>query len=127
MMSVFIIFCSFFFKGYGDHRDLHGLTHSFPTRRSSDLGVIPIINENDTVATERIRFGDNDRLAARIGQASDASGVILLSDIDGLYDSNPHTNPDATLIPVVETIDGGIEAMADRKSDRKSTRLNSSH
>ncbi|RIA43590.1 glutamate 5-kinase [Hephaestia caeni] len=80
------------------------------------LGVIPIINENDTVATERIRFGDNDRLAARIGQASDASGVILLSDIDGLYDSNPHTNPDATLIPVVETIDGEIEAMADRKS-----------
>src|SRR3546814_7648481 len=106
--------------------------------RSLGLGVIPIINENDTVATERIRFGDNDRLAARIGQASDASGVILLSDIDGLYDSNPHTNPDATLIPVVETIDGGIEAMADRKSssgmgsggmvskDRKSTRLNSS-
>src|SRR3546814_1159730 len=45
-----------------------------------------------------------------------ARGVILLSDIDGLYDSNPHTNPDATLIPVVETIDGGIEAMADRKS-----------
>src|SRR3546814_7994783 len=102
--------------------------------RSLGLGVIPIINENDTVATERIRFGDNDRLAARIGQASDASGVILLSDIDGLYDSNPHTNPDATLIPVVETIDGGIEAMADRtlssgmgSGDRKSNRLNSNY
>src|SRR3546814_9098025 len=60
------------------------------------LGVIPIINENDTVATERIRFGDNDRLAARIGQASDASGVILLSDIDGLYDSNPHRSEEHT-------------------------------
>ena len=80
------------------------------------LGVVPIINENDTVATERIRFGDNDRLAARIGQASDADGVILLSDIDGLYDSNPHSNPDARLIPVVERIDGTIEAMADGKS-----------
>jgi glutamate 5-kinase len=80
------------------------------------LGVIPIINENDTVATERIRFGDNDRLAARIGQVAGADGVILLSDIDGLYDANPHGNPDAELIPVVETIDHRIEAMADRKS-----------
>lgn len=80
------------------------------------LGVIPIINENDTVATERIRFGDNDRLAARVGQAADADGVILLSDIDGLYDSNPHSNPDARLIPVVPTIDARIEAMADAKS-----------
>jgi len=80
------------------------------------LGVIPIINENDTVATERIRFGDNDRLAARVGQAADADGVILLSDIDGLYDSNPHSNPVAKLIPVVPTIDAGIEAMADAKS-----------
>ena len=80
------------------------------------LGVIPIINENDTVATERIRFGDNDRLAARVGQAADADGVLLLSDIDGLYDSNPHSNPDAKLIPVVPTIDAGIEAMADAKS-----------
>ncbi len=80
------------------------------------LGVVPIINENDTVATERIKFGDNDRLAARVAQAADADGVILLSDIDGLYDSNPHSNPDATLIPIVEQIDSSIEAMADRKS-----------
>jgi len=80
------------------------------------LDVIPIINENDTVATERIRFGDNDRLAARVGQAAGADGVILLSDIDGLYDANPHSHPDAKLIPVVETIDHRIEAMADRKS-----------
>ncbi|WP_228275254.1 glutamate 5-kinase [Stakelama tenebrarum] len=84
--------------------------------RLLSLGVIPIINENDTVATERIRFGDNDRLAARVAQAAEADGVILLSDIDGLYDSNPHSNPDAKLIPVVAEIDDRIQAMADGKS-----------
>ncbi|MCM8731827.1 glutamate 5-kinase [Hephaestia sp. GCM10023244] len=92
------------------------LNASATLSRLLGLGVIPIINENDTVATERIRFGDNDRLAARIGQAADASGVVLLSDIDGLYDANPHSNPDARLIPVVARIDGAIEAMADNKS-----------
>ena len=77
------------------------------------LGVLPIINENDSVATEEIRFGDNDRLAARIGQAARASGVILLSDIDGLYTANPGVDPNATLIPEVRTIDAQIMAMAD--------------
>jgi glutamate 5-kinase len=80
------------------------------------LGVVPVINENDSVATAEIRFGDNDRLAARVGQAVGAQGVILLSDIDGLYDSNPHANPDARLIPVVDRIDPRIEARADRRS-----------
>lgn len=79
------------------------------------LGVVPIINENDSVATAEIRFGDNDRLAARVAQAADASGVILLSDIDGLYDRNPAL-PDARHIPLVERIDGRIEGMADRGS-----------
>jgi len=92
------------------------LNASATLSRLLGLGVIPIINENDTVATERIRFGDNDRLAARVGQAADADGVILLSDIDGLYDSNPQSNPDAQLIPVVSSITPEIEAMADRKS-----------
>ena len=77
------------------------------------LGVVPIINENDSVATEEIRFGDNDRLAARVAQAAGAQGVILLSDVDGLYNANPTTNPDATLIPRVDRIDAKIEAMAD--------------
>lgn len=80
------------------------------------LGVVPVINENDSVATEEIRFGDNDRLAARVGQAAGAQGVILLSDVDGLYDSNPTTNPDAIMINRVERIDARIEAMADRGS-----------
>jgi glutamate 5-kinase len=77
------------------------------------LGVVPVINENDSVATEEIRFGDNDRLAARIGQAADAQGVILLSDIDGLYTANPHRDPGATLVPEVRRIDARVRAMAD--------------
>ncbi|MEP9402692.1 glutamate 5-kinase [Sphingomonas sp. VNH70] len=80
------------------------------------LGVVPVVNENDSVATEEIRFGDNDRLAARVGAAARANGVVLLSDIDGLYDSNPHSNPDAKLIARVETIDAAVLAMADAKS-----------
>ena len=76
------------------------------------LGVVPIINENDSVATEEIRFGDNDRLAARVAQAAGAQGVVLLSDVDGLYDANPHTNPDARHVARVERIDA-VAGMAD--------------
>ena len=53
------------------------------------LGAVPVLNENDTVATSEIRFGDNDRLAARAAQAAGAGGVVLLSDVDGLYTANP--------------------------------------
>ncbi|WP_200894472.1 glutamate 5-kinase [Sphingomonas sp. SRS2] len=84
--------------------------------RLLSLGVVPVINENDSVATEEIRFGDNDRLAARIGQAADAQGVILLSDIDGLYTANPHRDPTAKLVPEVHRIDAKIRAMADAGS-----------
>jgi glutamate 5-kinase len=77
------------------------------------LGVVPVVNENDSVATEEIRFGDNDRLAARIGQAAQADAVVLLSDIDGLYTANPHVDPEAELVPLVERIDARIAAMAD--------------
>ncbi|WBO22006.1 glutamate 5-kinase [Sphingomonas abietis] len=80
------------------------------------LGVVPVVNENDTVATEEIRFGDNDRLAARVAQAAGAHGVILLSDVDGLYTANPGTDPSARLIEEVLTIDDGIMAMADKGS-----------
>jgi glutamate 5-kinase len=77
------------------------------------LGVVPVINENDSVATEEIRFGDNDRLAARIAQAAGAKGVILLSDVDGLYTANPGKDKSARLIPEVVKIDARIRAMAD--------------
>lgn len=83
--------------------------------RLLSLGVVPILNENDSVATEEIRFGDNDRLAARVAQAAGAQGVILLSDIDGLYDRNP-ADPAASHISRVERIDAAIEAMADTGS-----------
>jgi glutamate 5-kinase len=74
-------------------------------------GAVPVINENDTVATEEIRFGDNDRLAARVGQAAQAHGVLLLSDIDGLYDRDPR-DPEAARIPVVRQVTPEIHAMA---------------
>ena len=73
-------------------------------------GAVPVINENDSVATQEIRFGDNDRLAARVAQAAGASGVILLSDVDGLYDRHP-SEPGAALVENVAKIDGRIRIM----------------
>ncbi|MBC7520021.1 MAG: glutamate 5-kinase [Sandarakinorhabdus sp.] len=77
------------------------------------LGAVPVLNENDTVATTEIRFGDNDRLAARAGQAAGAAGVVLLSDVDGLYTANPSRDPAAVLVPEVCALTPAIEAMAD--------------
>src|SRR5438128_4041044 len=74
--------------------------------------AVPVINENDTVATNEIRYGDNDRLAARVATMASADLLILLSDIDGLYDAPPAANPDARLIPVVAAVTAEIEAMA---------------
>ena len=74
--------------------------------------AVPVINENDSVATSEIRYGDNDRLAARVATMASADLLVLLSDIDGLYTGPPHSDPSATLIPVVARIDAGIEAMA---------------
>ncbi|MEL6586192.1 MAG: glutamate 5-kinase, partial [Pseudomonadota bacterium] len=76
------------------------------------LGAIPIVNENDTVATDEIRFGDNDRLAAQVAAMAGADVCILLSDVDGLYTAPPQSNPDATHIPVVQDITPDIAAMA---------------
>ena len=80
--------------------------------RLLELGVLPIINENDTVATEEIEFGDNDTLAAKIAVAVKADLLILLSDIDGLYSADPHKNKDAKLIPEVKEITDEILALA---------------
>ncbi|MBK5959949.1 glutamate 5-kinase [Rhodoplanes elegans] len=80
--------------------------------RLLDWRAVPVINENDTVATNEIRYGDNDRLAARVATMASADLLVLLSDIDGLYTAPPGQNPDATLIPVVEGITPEIEAMA---------------
>ena len=74
--------------------------------------AVPVINENDTVATNEIRYGDNDRLAARVATMTSSDLLILLSDIDGLYTAPPTANPNAKLIPLVETVTADIEAMA---------------
>src|SRR5882724_5092474 len=74
--------------------------------------AVPVINENDTVATNEIRYGDNDRLAARVATMASADLLILLSDIDGLYDAPPRPGAPANLIPLVERITPEIEAMA---------------
>ena len=75
------------------------------------FGCIPVINENDSVATAEIRYGDNDRLAARVAEMTQADQLILLSDIDGLYTADPKSNPDAVHIPLVEAVSEKIEAM----------------
>jgi glutamate 5-kinase len=77
-----------------------------------ELGAVPVINENDTVATAEIRYGDTDRLAARVAQMASAECLVLLSDIDGLYTADPGVDPDATFIPEVREITGQVDAMA---------------
>ncbi len=77
-----------------------------------NLGAVPVVNENDTVATNEIRYGDNDRLAARVAQMISADCMILLSDVDGLYSADPGANAAAHHIPVVSEISPAIEAMA---------------
>ncbi|SFG05191.1 glutamate 5-kinase [Palleronia marisminoris] len=76
------------------------------------LGAVPIVNENDTVATDEIRFGDNDRLAAQIAVTVGADQLILLSDVDGLYTANPHSDPTARHLPEIADITSEIDAMA---------------
>ena len=80
--------------------------------RLLNLRAVPVINENDTVATSEIRYGDNDRLAARVATMASADLLVLLSDIDGLYTAPPAQDPDARHIPVVPRITAEIEAMA---------------
>src|SRR5262245_9363348 len=89
------------------------------------MGVIPIINENDTVSTTELEltdrspsFGDNDKLSALVMSKLEATVLILLSDVDGLFKDNPRENPGAEFIPEVHEITPGIEAMAGRKSSR---------
>jgi glutamate 5-kinase len=79
-------------------------------------GVVPVINENDTVATDELRYGDNDRLAARVAQLVMADGLVLLSDVDGLYTSDPRLDPEATHLPVVAGVPDELFDMAGESS-----------
>ena len=87
------------------------LNASATLERLLEEGVVPVVNENDSVATEEIRFGDNDRLAARVAQAANAGAVVLMSDVDGLYDRDPREDG-AVLVPLVEGVTPEIIAMA---------------
>ena len=79
-----------------------------------DLGFVPIVNENDSIATSEIKYGDNDRLASRVAQISSADCLILLSDVDGLYTKNPKIYKDAVLIKEIKNIDDKIEKVASK-------------
>ena len=81
-----------------------------------ELGALPVINENDTVATAEIRYGDNDRLAARVAQMTAADCLVLLSDVAGLYNADPNRDPNARLIPEVRQLTPQIEAMGGRSA-----------
>jgi glutamate 5-kinase len=83
-----------------------------------ELGALPVINENDTVATAEIRYGDNDRLAARVAQMAGADCLVLLSDVDGLYSADPNRSPAARFIREVRQITPEIEAMAGRSASQ---------
>ena len=89
--------------------------------RLLELGVLPILNENDTVATEEIVIGDNDTLSAVVATCAGADLLVLLSDIDGLYTADPHKHPDAELIPLVEEITPEILALAGGKGSELGT------
>lgn len=89
-----------------------------------DMGIIPVVNENDTVAIDELvgaNYGDNDTLSAIVATIVDADLLVLLTDIDGLYDADPHTNPDARHIPLVTALDDSILALAGGAGSKRGT------
>ena len=100
-------------KRYGNFRNT--------LNRLLELGALPILNENDTVATEEIVIGDNDTLAAIVARSVEADLLILLSDIDGLYTADPHTHPEAVLLHKVTKIDDALRELAGVSSTKQGT------
>lgn len=86
-----------------------------------DMNIIPIVNENDTVAVDELNFGDNDTLSAIVATLVGADALMILTDIDGVYDSNPKTNPNAKRIPVIREINAEIRAMAGGAGSNRGT------
>ena len=117
-----------FFQAHGLHTAQVLLTHDdlsdrkrYLNARSTintliDFGVIPIINENDTVVTDEIRFGDNDTLGALVTNLVDADGLVILTDQDGMYDADPRNNPEATLLDELPANDERLDSMAGARS-----------
>ncbi len=86
-----------------------------------DKGIIPIVNENDSISIDEIKFGDNDTLSAIVSKLINANTLIILSDIDGLYDKNPREYPDAKIIKTVDVINENIENMASGAGSKRGT------
>ena len=86
-----------------------------------EYGVIPIVNENDVVSTDELEFGDNDTLSAYVAVLVDADLLIIMSDIDGLYDSDPRSNPEAKIIPIIDKIDESVISVAGGAGTRRGT------
>lgn len=101
--------------------DIRHENFSNTLNRLLNLGALPIINENDTIATDEIVIGDNDTLAAIVAKSVKADLLILLSDIEGLYTADPHKDPNAKLIPVVYNVDDEIYALAGGKGSKLGT------
>lgn len=95
---------------FEDHRRFLNTRNT--VHRLLESNVVPIVNENDTIVTDQIKYGDNDRLAARVAQMISADLLVLLSDVDGVYTADPRSNPDAKHIPYIEELTPEIEAMA---------------
>ena len=113
IFQVFDMKCSQILLNHDDFDDRHRLMNLNHTINALiNYGVVPIINENDALSVDEIKVGDNDTLAALIVPVIEAELLILVSDIDGLYTSNPHTDPDATLIHYVDKIDDKILSYA---------------
>lgn len=86
-----------------------------------EYGVIPVVNENDSVAVDEIVYGDNDSLSAMVAKLVRADALIILTDIDGLYEKDPHLDPEAKLIPVVHKIDDAIRSLAGGRGSTRGT------
>ncbi|MBQ9980859.1 MAG: glutamate 5-kinase [Oscillospiraceae bacterium] len=102
-----------------DPHRLQNIKNTFSTLLKLD--AIPVVNENDSVSVEELEFGDNDTLSAQVAVVTEADALIMLSDIEGLYNCDPNKNPDAKLIPVVERIDESIEKIAGGAGSNRGT------
>lgn len=122
IFKLFNIYCAQILVNHDDFDDRKRLSNLCNAMHAIiDYGAIAIINENDTLAVEEIKVGDNDTLAALMVPIVDADLLVLISDIDGLYNDNPHTNKEAVLIHQVEGIDESIKAMAKDTSSKVGT------
>lgn len=122
IFELFHIKCSQILLNHGDFDDRKRLMNLSNTMQAlMNYGVIPIVNENDALAVDEIKVGDNDTLAALLVPVVDADLLILVSDIDGLYTANPHIDKDAQLLKYVENVDENIEKMAGSSSSQLGT------